>query len=85
MIQDVCSSSRLETMFLVSTQKDQPFEKYDEDHASLADNLNPKNTFEVTELYFNHTNPILSNSESKGAADFHGNILGTSTFHCEFE
>ena len=37
----------------VSTQKDQPYEKYDAYHASLADNLNPKNTFEVTEIQFN--------------------------------
>ena len=69
----------------VSTQKDQPFKKYDEDHASLFDKINPKNTFEVTELYFNNTNPISSNSESKGVLHFHGNILGTSTFHCDFQ
>jgi len=33
----------------VSTPKDQPYEKYDQDHAFL-DNLNPENTFEVTKI-----------------------------------
>ena len=37
----------------VSTLKAQPYEKYDEDHAFLADNVNPEKTFEVTEIQFN--------------------------------
>jgi len=31
-------------------EEKQPYEKYGEDHAFLADNLNPENTFEVTEI-----------------------------------
>jgi hypothetical protein len=31
------------------------------------------------------SNPVLTESENKGAADFHGNILVTSKLHSEFQ
>jgi hypothetical protein len=43
---------------LVSTSKDQPYDRYDEGEGSLADDFNPEHTTEIKEISSSLTNPF---------------------------